>query len=179
MTDVTPDMLCHLLATRGLDHYDEEVTQLDHALQTAALAASDGAADELVVAALFHDIGHLLAPPAEGDDQHEKTGASVLAEVFGPTVAGPVALHVSAKRYLVARDAGWAARLSAASRHSLFLQGGPFTPAEAARFAALPAAADAIRLRRWDDGAKVVGASRAAIEYWRPTIGRVLATRAG
>ncbi|HEX3540805.1 MAG TPA: HD domain-containing protein [Acidimicrobiales bacterium] len=179
MTELAAEALCHLLATRGLDHYDEEVTQLDHALQTAALAANDGAADELVVAALFHDIGHLLAPPAEGDDEHEKTGASVLAAAFGPAVAGPVALHVQAKRYLVAAEPGWAARLSEASRLSLALQGGPFTPAGAARFAALPAAADAIALRRWDDDAKVVGAPRPPIGYWQPTIDRVLAARAG
>lgn len=142
--------------------YDEVVTQLDHALQTAALARADGADDALVAAALLHDVGHLLAlrdgGVADGDVpadlHHEARGARWLARLFPPAVTAPIALHVAAKRYRCAVDPTYHAGLSAGSRRSLARQGGPMTADEVTRFEANPAAADAIRLRGWDDGGK-------------------------
>lgn len=142
--------------------YDEEVSQLDHALQTAALAVADGAADPLVAAALLHDVGHLLAlrdgESPEGDidldAHHEARGARWLARVFPPAVTGPIALHVAAKRYCCAVDRGYQASLSAGSRRSLVRQGGPMMPGEVVRFEANPAHLDAVRLRGWDDDGK-------------------------
>ncbi|MCU0839509.1 MAG: HD domain-containing protein [Rhodospirillales bacterium] len=154
------DIIRRLFRARGGDAYGEEVTQRAHALQCAALAERDGAGDALITAAFLHDIGHMLHRDAAGalaagiDDGHERIGAEVLGEWFGPAVAAPVALHVRAKRYLCACEAGYLDRLSAASRRSLALQGGPLPAADAAAFAANPAGADAIRLRRWDDAGK-------------------------
>jgi len=142
----------------GGDRYDEEVAQLDHALQTAARAAEAGAADALVAAALLHDVGHLLALAGRERAPHERSGAAFLAARFPPAVTGPIALHVDAKRYLCAVEPSYHAGLSAGSRRSLARQGGPFTPDETAAFEAVPGWDDAVALRRWDDAGKVVGA---------------------
>jgi phosphonate degradation associated HDIG domain protein len=147
----------------GDDHYDEAISQSAHALQTAALAEGADAPDELVAAALLHDIGHLLeldagqattARPA--DLRHEAVGAAYLARLFPPAVTGPIALHVRAKRYLCATDDSYVARLSEGSLRSLERQGGPMSGAEVAAFERLSFFADAVAVRRWDDAAKVV-----------------------
>jgi len=149
----------------GADHYDEEVSQLDHALQCAALARASTAAPSLVVASLLHDIGHLLDLDDHAGDvgdftidhHHELRGARELATLFPPEVTAPIALHVEAKRYCCAVDPSYLGSLSPGSLRSLATQGGPMTADEAARFKALPRAADAIALRRWDDQGKVDG----------------------
>lgn len=148
---------------RGAAQYDgEPITQLEHALQCAALATAEGSAESLVLAALFHDLGHLIHPAAGAaseagvDGHHERIGAKALETTFGPAVADPVRAHVAAKRYL-ARDEGYRRTLSQESTHTLALQGGPMTATEADLFMAMPGAQDALRLRRWDDEAKVPG----------------------
>ena len=148
-------------------HYDEELAQIDHALQTAALAVHEAAPDELVAAALLHDVGHLLAIQAgrvEGESAapaqdltHEAVGARYLAGLFPPSVTGPIALHVRAKRYLCAMEPGYVAGLSAGSVRSLELQGGPMSATELRVFERNPASTSAVRLRRWDDGGKLEG----------------------
>lgn len=138
-----------------------DVTQRQHALQAAWLAEQDGADAALVTAALLHDVGHLVHdlgqdPAAAGvDDRHETLGEAWLQDRFGPEVTGPVALHVAAKRFLCATEPDYAARLSADSVRSLALQGGPMSADEVAAFRALPGAAAAVRLRRYDEAAKV------------------------
>lgn len=157
------DEVLALFEAWGTQTYDEAVSQLDHALQTAALARADGADDALVAAALLHDVGHLLELRAGGvadgqtevDLGHEGRGARWLAAVFPPPVTGPIALHVAAKRYRCAVDPAYHDGLSDGSRRSLVRQGGPMSPEEADRFAAHPAADDAVALRGWDDGGKV------------------------
>lgn len=148
--------------------YDEVVDERAHALQTAELALADGAPDALVVAALLHDVGHLL--PLTGrralDDGHETHGAAFLRRLFGPEVTAPVALHVAAKRYLCGTEPRYATSLSAGSVLSLEAQGGPMTPAEAAAFRDRAGWAHAVRLRRWDDAAKVAGASTRSLREW-------------
>ncbi|WP_296226065.1 phosphonate degradation HD-domain oxygenase [Ralstonia sp. UBA689] len=141
----------------------EPVTQLEHALQTAALAEAAGASDALVTAALLHDLGHLLnlqgdTPTAHGiDDQHQYFALPFLRATFADDVLEPIRLHVDAKRCLCAMDAHYYARLSADSVRSLALQGGVFSAEEAESFMQRPYAADALQLRRWDDLAKVAG----------------------
>jgi predicted HD phosphohydrolase len=153
--------LLELYERRGDEHYGEDVTQRSHALQCAALARADGAPDELVAAALLHDVGHFLSGERPSgwrddvdDDRHEALGARVLASLFGARVAAPVALHVTAKRWRCAVDAPYLTALSATSRATLTAQGGPLTDTECERFAAHPAFRDAVRLREWDDAAK-------------------------
>jgi phosphonate degradation associated HDIG domain protein len=177
------DRLIELLRTKGARQYGgERVSQCEHALQTAALAEQEEAPPALVAAALLHDIGHLLHEEAEQpalrgiDDQHEAIGANYLLPNFGPAVAEPVQLHVPAKRYLCATDPGYFGRLSPGSVRSLALQGGAFTPAEASVFQALPFAADAIRVRRWDEAAKVPGLETPALEHYRATLLAALRT---
>lgn len=150
-----------VLADRGQAAYvGEPVTIATHCLQTAALAQAANASDALVVAALFHDIGHLLHAAGEDatvrgvDPVHEAIGARYLADYFGPAVFEPVRLHVLAKRYLCATRAGYHQGLSRESRETLELQGGPMTADEAAAFLSQPFARGATQLRLWDDQAK-------------------------
>ena len=149
---------------RGGDTYGEGVSQLEHALQCAACAERDGAARALIAATLLHDIGHLIhALPQDIadqgiDTQHESLGSAFLSQHFGPAVTEPVRLHVAAKRYLATVERGYHDRLSPASIQSLQLQGGLMSMEERARFAAERFAEDAVKLRRWDDEGKMVGA---------------------
>src|SRR4051812_24225500 len=95
--------------TRGGEQYSgEPVTQLEHALQCAALAEAGGAGDALVTAALLHDLGHMLhdlgeTPTERGiDDIHQYRALPFLRGTFGADVLDPIRLHVDAKRYLCA-----------------------------------------------------------------------------
>lgn len=161
--------------------YDEELSQLDHALQTAALATGAGADDALVAAALLHDVGHLLEldaadghwRPAAQDLRHEASGARYLAGVFGPAVTAPIAMHVQAKRYRCAVDPTYHAGLSRGSVRSLELQGGPAAAHEIERFEAHPSADAAIALRGWDDRGKVEGLPVAPLSRYRALLDRL------
>ena len=153
--------ITHLLATRGVNQYGREaVSQLEHALQCAQWAEQSGETPATIVAALLHDLGHLLAPggdTGEQDDLHQYIAIPFLRGLLPDAVLEPIRLHVDAKRYLCAVESGYWEALSPASQHSLVLQGGAFTPQEAMQFAAQPFAQEAIRLRRYDDHAKVPG----------------------
>jgi [1-hydroxy-2-(trimethylamino)ethyl]phosphonate dioxygenase len=175
--------LLALYARWGNCQYDEEISQLAHALQTAALASVAGAPDPLVAAALLHDVGHLLhlemtrgSPGDIAEDQrHEATGARHLAALFPAEVTGPVALHVRAKRYLCAIDVTYAGALSDGSRRSLRRQGGPMEADEIASFEAASGSRAAVALRRWDDQAKVDGLDVAPLERYDDLLRRVSA----
>jgi phosphonate degradation associated HDIG domain protein len=152
------DDVAALYRRRGHLAYDGEgITQLQHGWQCGRLAAQAGATPALQLAAWLHDLGHLLTdldgtPTLRGvDDGHERSGARVLARLWGPAVSEPVALHVQAKRCLVTSQPGYFERLSPDSVRSLALQGGPMTAEAAAAFQSGPFARDALRLRVWDD----------------------------
>ena len=168
-----------LFARHGGESYGEGVTQLEHALQTAALAAAEGADDGLVAAALLHDVGHFLQPTDDsfGYHKHDRSGGDWLAQRFGPAISEPVRLHVAAKRYLCATEADYLAKLSPASVHSLGKQGGPMSAREAAAFAAGAHAQAAIRLRRWDDGGKVDRLPVPGLASYRERIARLSIAR--
>ena len=168
-------------SSAGMAYLGEDVTMIEHQLQAGALAAAAGASDALVVAALLHDVGHMVgdrdAASVMADDvdaHHDVSGARWLAQWFGPTVSEPVRLHVAAKRYLVTAEPAYAARLSPASAHTLRLQGGPMAAEEAAQFAALPHAADAIALRRFDEAAKDAAVRAPALAMHHDRLARVL-----
>jgi gamma-butyrobetaine dioxygenase len=154
-------------------YFGEEVTQSEHALQAAHLAESAGAPEALIAAALLHDVGHLIHGLHERiadegvDARHEEVGGAWLAERFAPDVTEPVRLHVAAKRYLSATDSAYAALLSPASQQSLALQGGPFSAEECAEFERNRYFAEACRLRRWDDEAKIPGLDVPDLEHYR------------
>lgn len=139
----------------GLPYGGEAVDQRAHALQTAWHAVQAEADDELILAAALHDIGRARQVRAQFPDAaHEESGALFAQRYISERTGWLIAQHVPAKRYLVATDPGYAATLSPVSVASLRVQGGPMSPAEIADFDAHPDAADAVRLRRWDDAAK-------------------------
>jgi [1-hydroxy-2-(trimethylamino)ethyl]phosphonate dioxygenase len=178
MSGVDPtsiDELFELYETLGDRTYGESITQNEHALQCAALARDAGASDALIVAALFHDVGHLaLDNPdvdlARDDDDHEARGARILAPLFGPRVAQPVALHVTAKRWRCTREPEYHDRLSTASRATLIAQGGLLSDEECQRFEGHPGFDDALALRTWDDTGKVEGLRVGALRDWEPLV---------
>lgn len=174
--------LADLYARLGDLRYGEDVSQLQHALQTAHHAKADGAPPALVAAALLHDVGHMMQKVGENaadlgiDTRHEHISAGYLARAFGPEVTEPIRLHVAAKRYRVAVDPAYLGRLSKASLQSLALQGGPMSADEIEAFLADPAARAALRLREWDEAGKAPEADVAGFETYhdllRDLIGR-------
>lgn len=170
--------LADIFERRGAEEYlGEPVTMAEHMLQGAWFAEQDQASDELVAAALLHDVGHFTSefgaysPDDTHDKHHDDAGAEVLAPFFPPVVTECVRLHVAAKRYLCAIEPSYLDVLSAASVHSLGKQGGPMSAAEAAEFARHPHVDAAVRLRRWDDGGKVDGLKVSTVADYR---GRIL-----
>jgi gamma-butyrobetaine dioxygenase len=175
------EAIAELFAGPGArDYLGEAVTIGVHMRQAAALAEAAGAPAPLVAAALLHDIGHLRDAPRGGlggsaplgstDAKHGTAGARWLSQWFGEAVTEPVRLHVAAKRYLCATEPGYFGRLSAESVRTLALQGGPMTREQAATFAALPFAHDAVAVRRWDDEAKDPAVTPPAFSHFEPLL---------
>jgi predicted HD phosphohydrolase len=169
------------LGSAGALHYDEQVTQVEHALQTAELARRDQAAAHEIVAALLHDVGHLLVDEYQGhhnflrpDLHHEEVGARWLAQFFPAEVTTLVRLHVLAKRWLCTMDAEYWQRLSAASQYSLLVQGGMMLPGERAAFQAHPGWQAAVALRQRDDLGKQKDKPVPALESFHSVVLEVL-----
>lgn len=156
----------------------ESVSALEHALQCAQLAEWAYADNTLVAAALLHDLGQLIDAPAEAhlhNDEHELRALTLLgAGGFGPEVLEPIRLHVQAKRYLISTDERYAEGLSAASQHSLGLQGGRMNAEERLMFLAQTQASRALQLRRWDDLAKQPGKRTPPLAYYLNLLDDVL-----
>jgi [1-hydroxy-2-(trimethylamino)ethyl]phosphonate dioxygenase len=171
------EQLCAIYSSRGAGAYfGEVVSTLEHSLQAAYFAQESNASDALVVAALLHDIGHLIdSAPADfagwqSDARHEVSGSNWLAQRFGAEVSEPVRLHVPAKRYLCATDPSFWAHLSPASVQTLALQGGPMSGEEIAAFRREPFHRDAVQLRHFDDRGKVAGLRTADFAHYRRLI---------
>ena len=178
-----PD-IAHLFARHGDEQYSgEAVTQLEHALQTAHCAEQEGADDELVTAALLHDLGHLLhdlgdTPSLRGiDDVHQYRALPFLRGLFAETVLDAIKLHVDAKRYLCAVRPEYHTALSDDSKRSLLLQGGVFNDVDANKFIAQAGAERAVRLRQWDDEAKVAGLATPTLAHFLQRAARCAVTR--
>jgi phosphonate degradation associated HDIG domain protein len=161
MSDPLRQELLDIFVGRATRRYGlSAINQLQHALQAATLAEADDAPPATVLAALLHDVGHMIHhlgedPAGRGvDDVHEELGARWLAERFGPEVSEPVRLHVAAKRYLCAVESDYFGKLSPDSVRSLGLQGGPMSADEIEQFRRNPLHAEAVRLRRFDEAAK-------------------------
>ena len=173
--------IADIFARRGADSYlGEAVTMSAHMLQAAQLAERAGADDEVVAAALLHDIGHYTSefpPDAQNqgiDNRHDSAGAAVLAPFFPERVADCVRHHVAAKRYLCATKADYFDRLSEASVLTLKLQGGPMSAEEAEAFARQPNLKDILRVRVWDDEAKVAGRETPPFDHYMPLLQRLV-----
>ena len=175
------DTLFNYMEKRGQSFYDEVVTQLEHALQCAALAKQQDASLTLITGALLHDIGHIILDEHNADKafldmdlNHEEVGAQYLEPFFPDAVTTPIRLHVPAKRYLCTTDASYYDGLSEASKRSLRLQGGILSDEEREAFEQIPHFRDALTLRRWDDLAKVKGLEIAGLETYRDTVQQCL-----
>jgi phosphonate degradation associated HDIG domain protein len=175
------EFIAGIFERRGAEDYlGEAVTMAEHMLQGAALAEAEGATEELVAAALLHDIGHFTSEFGTmslgdvRDNYHEEAGAAVLAPFFPPVIAECVRLHVPAKRYLCATDKGYHDRLSEASKHTLSLQGGPMDAEEAAEFERNPYYREAVRVRIWDDEGKKPGMKTRDFRHYVPLLARVV-----
>lgn len=173
--------IADIFKRRGADSYlGEAVTMSQHMLQGAVLAEREGASEELIAAALLHDIGHYtsefgtLSLGDERDNYHEDAGAAVLEKFFPPVITECVRLHVAAKRYLCATDPAYYDRLSDASKHTLSLQGGPMSAAEVAEFERHPYYREAVRVRLWDDGGKDPAMITPEFDYYAPLLERVV-----
>jgi [1-hydroxy-2-(trimethylamino)ethyl]phosphonate dioxygenase len=173
MTDPLRQQLLTVFTGRATRRYGlSNVSQLQHALQAAQQAETDGCTPATVLASLLHDVGHMIHelgedPASRGiDDVHEELGAAWLAKHFTPDVVQPVRLHVAAKRYLCATESDYFGKLSADSVRSLNLQGGLMSADEVAAFQKLPYYAEAVRLRRYDEGAKDPHASTADFDHF-------------
>ena len=142
------------------DYIGEPVSQIEHMSQAAQLAMAEGFDDEVVLAAFFHDIGHLCGQGGEnmggyGVVSHERLGADYLRRAgFSERMAKLVEYHVQAKRYLTFSQPDYYARLSEASRRTLGYQGGVMTAAEAWAFEQDPLCHVSLRMRHWDEQAK-------------------------
>lgn len=178
-TDI--NSIIQILLNKGHEQYGTEaVSQLEHALQCATLAETNNATPELITASLLHDFGHLVHNFGEDaaergiDDRHEYRALGYLKTIFSDAVTEPIRMHVNAKRYLCAVNKDYWDSLSPASKTSLELQGGIFTEAEATEFINQSYAEDAVKLRMWDDLAKVKNLKTPGLEYFVPVIKKLI-----
>lgn len=178
-TDI--NSIIQILSTKGDEQYGTEaVSQLEHALQCATLAEANNANPELITASLLHDFGHLVHNLGEDaavrgiDDRHEYRALGYLKTIFPLAVTEPIRMHVKAKRYLCAVNKDYWDSLSPASKTSLELQGGVFSEAEVKEFINQPYAEDAVKLRMWDDLAKVKGLKTPDVEYFMPAMEKLI-----
>ena len=182
---LTPDTIVAFIADiferRGGEEYlGEPVTMAEHMLQGAAIAEESGMDEEIIVAALLHDIGHftsefgMFSMEDTEDRLHEEAGAQVLERFFPSVVTDCVRHHVAAKRYLCATRPEYFDRLSEASIHSLNLQGGPMSAAEVADFGANPNLRKIIQVRYLDEAAKRPDMTTPPFAHFAPMVQRIV-----
>ncbi len=163
------------------DYIGEPVSQIEHMSQAAQLAMAEGFDDEVVLAAFFHDIGHLCGQGGEnmggyGVVSHERLGADYLRRAgFSERLAKLVEYHVQAKRYLTFSQTDYYARLSEASRRTLVYQGGVMTAEEAHGFEQDALYAVSLRMRHWDEQAKEMHVPVLDLEVLKAKARQVLA----
>ena len=178
------DQIRDLFSERGHLAYGEGVNELQHALQAASLAQKDNAPNSLIVAALLHDIGHLLHGLSEDvaeqgiDGHHERIGEKWLEKYFGPEISQPVRLHVEAKRYQCTVNSDYLAQLSPASAKSFILQGDKMNGDEVSAFEKNPFFKNALQLRTWDDNAKDPEMETPLLEHYLPLVKAALVSSA-
>jgi [1-hydroxy-2-(trimethylamino)ethyl]phosphonate dioxygenase len=188
MNRLTPntivDFIGDIFNRRGAESYlGEDVTMSEHMLQGAQLAEQAGASDTMIAGALLHDIGHYTNEFPEDalaqgtDNLHEEAGAAILDAFFPSEVTDCIRWHVAAKRYLCATNPDYFARLSAASVHTLKLQGGQMSEDEVAEFAKHPNLEAILQVRIWDDQGKSAGLATPPFEHYAPLLQRVVDAR--
>lgn len=184
--DTIVEFIADIFARRGGEEYlGEPVTMAQHMLQGATIAERNGLPEEIIVAALLHDIGHFTSefgtyhPDDTEDRHHEDAGAAVLAPFFPEVITDCVKYHVAAKRYLCATRPDYFARLSPASVHTLELQGGPMSAEEVAAFEANPNLEAIIQVRYLDEAGKRADMDTPGFEHFAPMVRRQVDRRCG
>lgn len=179
--EIADEIFALLHASAQTDYVGEAVSQLEHALQCAQLAADAGGDDETVLAALLHDIGHICAGESAarmdelGVVDHEAIGGEFLRRRgFSRRVVALVQGHVEAKRYLTFKHPTYRERLSDASRGTLMHQGGPMTADEAGAFERDPLFEQKLRLRSWDEQGKRTDRNVPPLDTYREALVRHL-----
>jgi phosphonate degradation associated HDIG domain protein len=164
MTEKTISEISQLFENQGdAAYYGEKISQYEHAAQAALLAQKQGFDYEVQIAAFLHDIGHLLPISSQeetmeiyGRKDHESVAADWLRERnFSEKTAILVENHVNAKRYLCFANDTYYANLSEASKKTLAFQGGKMTADEAKMFEQSPYFETIIKMRKWDEAAKI------------------------
>lgn len=164
----------------GEEYLGEPVTMAEHMLQGATIAEANGQEEEIIVAALLHDIGHFTSEfgtfsmEDTEDRHHEEAGAQVLERFFPSVVTDCVRYHVAAKRYLCATRPDYFRRLSEASVHSLALQGGPMSEAEVDAFERNPNLEKIVAVRYLDDAGKHPDMQTPRFAHFAPMVQRVV-----
>jgi len=164
----------------GEEYLGEPVTMAEHMLQGATIAEQNNQSEEIIVAALLHDIGHFTSEfgtfsmDDTEDKFHEEAGAKVLEEFFPSIITDCVRYHVAAKRYLCATKPEYFNRLSEASIHSLNLQGGPMNEDEVVEFEKNPNIKEIVQVRYLDDAGKHADMKTPAFAYFAPMVQRVV-----
>lgn len=157
------------------DYIGEAVSQLEHMCQAAQLAEAEGYDDEVILAAFFHDIGHLCENIMEtnsmqgfGVADHELIAGNYLrTKGFSEKIARLVESHVQAKRYLTGKIPGYYEQLSDASKATLELQGGVMNETEMELFEQDHLHLLFIKIREWDDKAKLQNIPLPSLEKYR------------
>ena len=180
------DFIADVFERRGAESYiGEDVSMSQHMLQAAMLAQDERADDEMIAAALLHDIGHFISEFGfdayldDVDNVHEEVGANLLEPFFPASISESVRLHVSAKRYLCATNSAYLTKLSGASVISLHLQGGAMEEKEIAQFELNPYFRSALRVRIWDEKAKDPKRISPGFEHFAPVLRRVVSRKLG
>ena len=173
--EITDEIMSLYEAYGGAEYAGEKVSQLEHMVQAAQLAEAQGFDEEVILAAFLHDVGH-ISEAAKGDNEmdgfgikdHEELGAEFLkGKGFSKKIVRLVESHVEAKRYLTIKDPSYYARLSEASKKTLEYQGGPMTEEEAAAFEQYPLFDLIIRMRQWDEEAKIEHQPLPDLQHYR------------
>lgn len=169
----TSDIIFKYYEDFGSKNYiGEPITQVEHMIQTAMLAEGNGDSIEIILASLFHDIGHLVAFDKEtmgnfGIKNHETMGSNFLRSLGLPEIIPElVESHVNSKKYL-ARNTAYFNNLSKASQATLRYQGGIFTEEEALKYEQLPNFTKYIKIRLYDDQAKEVNIKLKPLSYYK------------
>lgn len=179
--DTIVAFLADIFTRRGGEEYlGEPVTMAQHMLQGATLAERQDLPEDVIVAALLHDIGHFTSefgayhPEDTEDRHHEDAGAEVLAPFFPSLVIDCVRYHVAAKRYLCATRPTYLKRLSAASLHTLELQGGPMDAGEVEAFEKNRNVERIVQVRYLDEAGKDPNLITPSFAYFAPMVQRVV-----
>jgi phosphonate degradation associated HDIG domain protein len=175
---ITDEIMSYYEQHGGEEYAGEKVTQLEHMVQAAQLAEEQGYDEETVLAAFLHDVGH-ICEAGHGDNEmdgfgikdHEEIGAQYLkGKGFSKKVVRLVESHVEAKRYLTLKDPEYYDQLSDASKKTLEYQGGRMSEEEANAFEHYPLFDLIIKMRKWDEQAKIEHKPLPALAHYRKMI---------